>query len=550
MSKSPRYVNDATLLHINELAARVVAQSGIPGDRFHLGKLILQSLKDDPDFVMQIDGATGESVTFQQGLERSVRCAIALRNMGLRVGDVIVLMSPNYSDLAAVFYAALYLGVVLAPVDMRRSVLELQRIFQVNKPKIVFCKNDKTRQATEALTAAGQKPLIVTFDQGEQFMIYQDFIKKYSDNSPSEDFRPHDFNTEDTISMFLTTSGTTGLPKSIACSHKNYAVVVPYLWSRFTNFPTPTRLAMVCSNVQWTTAVMNYLTSPIMRFTRLHTSQPLTVEHAYHLINTYKPTFCLLSPSLLRSWINPATRDKCNFSFEVIYVGGSHVYQELLDDAKKAMPETEICNIYGMSELCGNAFHCRYPSLGSCGQPIGCHQYRLVDVETQKEIIEPNVKGELWVKGPALIKGYHNNPEATKGAFTADKWFKTGDLFYRDEHWNFFFMDRLKLILKYKNHKISPAELESVILKHPGVQDVVVVGMQDLDSWDLPVAFVIRKPDSNVTAQDLKDMVKSSLSDGKQLRGGVVFLDSFPLTATSKVHRMKLQDMAITMHRE
>ncbi|XP_013184243.2 luciferin 4-monooxygenase [Amyelois transitella] len=551
MTKPPRCVNDATLLHINELAARVVAQSGIPGDRFHLGKLILQSLKDAPDFVLQIDGSTGESVTFQQGLERSVRCAIALRNMGLRVGDVVVLISPNYSDLAAVFYAALYLGVVLAPVDMSLGVLELKSAFEVNKPKIVFCKSDKTREATEALTAAGQEPLIVTFDHGEQFMTYQNFIKKYSDNSPIEDFKPNDFDTEETISMFITTSGTTGLPKAAACSHKNYAIALPYLWSRFTNFPTPTRVAMVCTTLQWMTAMLNYLSSPIMRFTRLHTSEPLTLDHAYHVINTYKPTFCIMSPTLLASWINPATRDRCDFSsFEVIYTGGSAVHQELLEEAKKAMPETEICNVYGMSELSGSAFHCRYPSQGSCGTQIGCHQYRLVDVETQKEIYEPNVKGELWVKGPAVIKNYYNNPEATKAAFTADRWFKTGDLFYRDEHWNFYFVERMKLLLKYKNYQISPVEVESVILQHPGVQDVIVVGTPELESGELPVAFVIRRAGSNVTAQEIKDMVKSLLSDAKQLRGGVVFLDSFPLTTTSKAHRMKLKEMALTMHRE
>ncbi|XP_053617146.1 luciferin 4-monooxygenase-like isoform X2 [Plodia interpunctella] len=523
MSRSPRYPNDATHLHVNELASRVVAQSGRPEDRFHLGKLILQSFKDAPDFIMQIDGSTGESVTFAQGLERSVRCATAFRNLGLLPGDVMVLMSPNYSDLAAAFYAALYLGVVIAPVDMSLAVLELKYAFEVNNPKIIFCKSDKATDVTEALKTVNEKTLIVTFDQGDKYMSYQEFIKKYSDDSAVEDFKPNDFDPEETTSMFITTSGTTGLPKAAAVSHKNYAIAHPYLWSRFTNFPTPTRLAMVCTTLQWMTAVLNYLASPIMRFTRLHSERPLTVDHAYHLINTYKPTFTIMSPTLLINLINPETRHKCDFSsFEVIFTGGSAVHQELLGEVEKVMPSCETSNCYGMSELSGAVFHPQFPSRGSCGTPVGCFQYR----------------------------SYYNNPEATKASITEDGWFKSGDLFYRDEHWNFYFVDRMKLLLKYKNYQISPVEVESVILQHPGVRDVVVVGIPDISCGELPTAFVVRKTGSNVSAQEIKDMVKSLLSDAKQLRGGVIFMDAFPTTATSKVHRMKLKEMALTMDRE
>ncbi|XP_053617140.1 luciferin 4-monooxygenase-like isoform X2 [Plodia interpunctella] len=551
MGIPPKTVNDLVMLFMNDLTSRIVAQTGNPEDRFHLGKIILQSFKDAPDFIMQIDGLTGETVTFAQALERTVRCARAFRSIGLKTGDVMVLMSPNYSDLAIAFYAALYEGVIISPVDMGLGAQEIKNAFEVNKPKIVLCHSSKAGDVEEALKAVKLDSPIVLFDKGDQFLTFPEFMKKYTDDSPIESYKTRDFEPKDTVAILVATSGTTGLPKSAACTHKNLAIVQPYLWSRFTSFPTPTRLAMVCTTLQWMTALMNYLTSPIMRFTRLQSSAPMIPDHAYDLINKYRPTFTIMSPTLMSSLLTPGLRDRCDFSsFEVILLSGSAVHQELINEIEKVIPTVQASICYGMSELSGIGFHSVYPARGACGHPLGCFQFRLIDVETLKDIHEPRVNGELWAKGPGIINTYYNNPEATKLTYAEDGWFKTGDLFYRDEHSNYYFVERIKLLLKYKNHQISPVEVEGVILQHPGVMDAVVVGVPEPSSGELAVACVIRRPGCDVTASEIKQLVKKSLADSKQLRGGVIFLDSFPTTATSKVHRMKLKQMALTMHRE
>ncbi|XP_060806540.1 luciferin 4-monooxygenase [Amyelois transitella] len=551
MTSPAKTVNDLVLLFMNELTSRIVAQTGRPEDRFHLGKIILQSFKDAPDFVMQIDGLTGETVTFGQALERTVRCAISFRNMGLKTGDVMVLMCPNYFDLATAFYAALYEGIIIYAVDISLGVQEIKNAFEVSQPKIILTQTEKTSEIEEALKALKLNTPIVTLDKGGKYLIFSDFVKKYTDNSPVENYKPNDFDPADTVAILVATSGTTGVPKSAACSHKNLAVVQPYVWSRFTSFPTPTRMAMVCSSLQWMTALMNYLTSPMMRFTRLQSTKPMTREHAYDLINKYKPTFTIMSPTLMTTLLTPGLRDICNFSsFEVILLSGSAVHQELLDEVQKVMPSVQASICYGMSELSGIAFHSVFPVRGACGLPLGCNLFRIIDMETSQDIHEPYVKGELWVKGPGTIKEYYKNIEATKLTYADDGWFKTGDLFYRDEHFYYYFVERIKLLLKYQNYQISPVEVERVILQHLGVMDAVVVGIPEKTSGELPAAFVIRRPGSNVSAQDIKDLVKRSLAHSKQLRGGVIFVDAFPTTATSKVHRMKLTEMALTMRRE
>ncbi|XP_047999158.1 luciferin 4-monooxygenase-like [Leguminivora glycinivorella] len=543
-----RRVNDSVHWFMNGLASRVVAESGIPSDVHHLGKIVLRSLKDDPDFVLQIDGATGESETNGSVLERTVRCAIALKSRGLQRGDVITLMAPNHIDLAIPFYAALYLGVIVSPIDRTSSVDELQRTFEVTRPKVVFCQNNRAQDVQLALNGIGSDAFIITFDKGDQ-LSFPEFLEKYGGESPIDEFIPTDFDPEDTIALLLPTSGTTGLPKSAAATHKNLAITAPYDWIRHTKFPSPTRMVFVISPLQWLTAIAMFLASPIMRITRLQSSQTLTQKHTYQLINKYKPTFKIVSPTFLTTLLTPEGYEECDFScFETIMIGGSAVTADLIQEIKRKAPRAEVLKGYGMSEVTSLVFinEGLNPGSATVGKPMGCLQYRLIDVENQEDIYQPYKNGELWVKGPGIIKEYYRNPEATAEAFAENGWFKTGDMFYRDDNYNFFYVERIKLLLKYMNHQISPVELESTIRRHPGVLDVAVIGIPD-KRGDLPVACVVRRPRHYVSAEEIEQLVKDTLAETKQLRGGVIFLDAIPQTASTKIHRRKLKEIAIQM---
>ncbi|KAI8442084.1 hypothetical protein MSG28_005718 [Choristoneura fumiferana] len=650
---SSRRTNDSVHWFMNELTSRVVAASGISTDRHHLGKILLQSFKDEPDFVMQvgnvlhvhihnasvsanqvyeygrfamfgkIDGATGESETSGSVLERTVRCAISFRKFGLQHGDVIVLMAPNHIDLAIPFYAAFYLGVIVSPIDRTLGGLELQGTFDVNRPKLIFCQSERAPDVQLALNSIESDALIVTFDKGDYLCSFAEFIETYGDNSPIEDFKPTDFDPEDTIALLIATSGTTGLPKGAAATHKNLTITGPM---RHSQFPHPTKMVLIGSPLQWLTALINFIMSPVLRYTRLQSSQSLTQDHACYLINTYQPTFTVLSPTFATTLMRANASEPCDFTcLESILLGGSAVLPDLIQEMKKLTPNTEILNVYGLSELTSIGFMDDETCLGSSGKPIGCLQYRLIDVETQDDIYEPNKNGELWLKGPGIIKCYYKNPEATEDTFAEGRWFKTGDMFYRDENYNFFFVERIKLLLKYMSHQlsltlamssvynldggrpanassscsvsplgefspptvilgdfqklnfncelqISPVELEGVIRQHPAVSDVAVTSVSDPECGELPVACVVRKPGYDVTAEEIKDIVKGkttanlitgpdlaielgcfhpdNLVDSKRLRGGVIFLDAIPQTASTKVHRRKLKEIALQAERE
>ncbi|KAI5638756.1 AMP-binding enzyme domain-containing protein [Phthorimaea operculella] len=519
-------VTDACRWYMEELSSRVVAESGRACDRFHLGKLILRGLKDAPDFTLQIDGSTGESASFASVLERSVQCASAFKQLGLAAGDVIVMMAPNNINMCVPFYAALYLGVLVSPIDRLLKIKELKDMFLIAEPKIVFCTTDRVKDVQTGLDELKLKSKIVTMDvkseHTENAISIDELLKKFGAKDNVQDFKPTDLDPEENIALLISTSGTTGLPKQACHTHKTFTVAISGIWSRESSFPSPFKTVIIISPMQWLSCVLQMIAAPIYRYTLLTSQMEIDKEHFYDLVNKYRPNNALCSPTKLATLVEPGTKDKCDMScFKLLLVGGSAVSAELLKSVQEVAPNSEIFNAYGITEAGSNIFMWGSTVHNSVGVPDTHLQYQ----------------------------GYYKNEEATKNAFSEDGWYKTGDLLYRDEQNNFFFVDRLKMLFKYMNHQISPVEIQNVILQHPGVQDVAVTSVAD-QRGDLPVACVVRKPGHSVTAQEIKDLVKDSLSDSKQLRGGVVFMDKLPVTATTKVNYRELKKIVLEVERE
>lgn len=156
--------------------------------------------------------------------------------------------------------------------------------------------------------------------------------------------------------------------------------------------------------------------------------------------------------------------------------------------------------------------------------------------------------GELWIKGPNIFLGYLNNPEGTKNAITEDGYFKTGDVGHQDKDGNFYITDRVKELIKYKGFQVPPAELEGLLLGNDEIDDVAVIGIyEESQATEVPRAYVVPKKGvkgDKETEQRIVAWLAKKVANHKRLRGGVVFVDEVPKSASGKILRRVLKERA------
>lgn len=205
-------------------------------------------------------------------------------------------------------------------------------------------------------------------------------------------------------------------------------------------------------------------------------------------------------------------------------------------------PNAQFFQGYGLTEaapvvlmsMLGSKNH------ASVGYPTPDTEAKIVPVgDVEQHGVGPNVSGELWVRGPQIMKGYHNNDEATHDTITSDGWLKTGDIAHYNENLEFFITDRLKELIKVKGFQVPPAELEEVLRDHPNITDAAVIGIPD-GSGELPRAYVV-KNNPELTEKEVKDFVAKKVAKYKWLEGGVEFIEVIPKNATGKILRRDLK---------
>lgn len=205
---------------------------------------------------------------------------------------------------------------------------------------------------------------------------------------------------------------------------------------------------------------------------------------------------------------------------------------------------------YGLSETSPTT-HIQFledfqTKVGSVGVMLPNQVAKFINAE-EKEVPRGET-GELWIKGPNVFLGYLNNPEGTKNAFSEDGYFKTGDVGHEDSEGNFFITDRVKELIKYKGFQIPPAELEGYLVGHDKIDDVAVIGINDVaQATEVPRAYVVLKegvPQSEQTAKEIISWIDAKVAHHKKMRGGIRFIDSIPKSVAGKILRRVLKEKA------
>jgi len=169
-------------------------------------------------------------------------------------------------------------------------------------------------------------------------------------------------------------------------------------------------------------------------------------------------------------------------------------------------------------------------------------------VSESGELVPPGTEGEIWIKGPNIFAGYHNNPAATAHCMTEDGYFRTGDIGYQDKDGHLYITDRLKELIKYKGFQVAPAELEGLLVGHDKVADACVLGIFDVSqATELPRAYLVKAEavkdvDALVLEREITAWLHDKVAQHKRLRGGIRFVDEIPKSASGKILRRILRD--------
>lgn len=239
---------------------------------------------------------------------------------------------------------------------------------------------------------------------------------------------------------------------------------------------------------------------------------PKFEEHLFlNTIQKYKTNTAFLVPPLLVFLAKSPLVDQYDISsIMVIGCGAAPLSKEISDAVKARLNILALRQGYGMSEMTLSVLAQSegFEKVGSVGTLRAGTWGKVIDPESGKAL-GPNQRGEMCFKGSPIMRGYIRNAEATKQTIDADGWLHTGDIGYYDDDHEWFIVDRLKELIKYKGFQVPPAEIEAQLLTHSDIIDAAVIGIPDENAGELPFAFVVRKPNTNLTEKDVIDFVAS-----------------------------------------
>ncbi|MEI7631224.1 MAG: AMP-binding protein, partial [Actinomycetes bacterium] len=334
-------------------------------------------------------------------------------------------------------------------------------------------------------------------------------------------------------------SGTTGLPKGVMLTHRNLVANLAQVED-----------ALAVSDGELVLAVLPFfhiygmqvlLNEFLSRGSTIVTVPRFDLEQCLGIIQEHKITRLFAVPPIVLALAKHPLVDKYDLSsLKQVFSGAAPLSAELAQEAATRI-DCDVVQGFGMTEL-SPVSHVTWPGQfkpGTVGVAIPNTKCRIVDPETGEDLDVGGV-GELWVQGPQVMKGYLNNAEATALTIDADGWLKTGDVATIDADGHVTIVDRLKELIKYKGFQVAPAELEALLLTNPKIADVAVIGVSDEEAGEIPRAFVVLRPDQELTATEVTDFMQDKVATYKVVHD-VVFVDAIPKSASGKILRRLLR---------
>jgi acyl-CoA synthetase (AMP-forming)/AMP-acid ligase II len=510
--------------------------------RTPLAELVLAGAAARGTRAALIDAGTDRTITYSELPSLVERAAAGLARLGVAKGTVCALFAPNSPEYVIALLAIARLGAVFTTASPLYTKSDLTKQLKDSDARVLLTAASLSPAWREAIDGTHVEH-VLTFDappaDATGVLAFASLTAAGGAAAPRVAIEPDD------LVALPYSSGTTGLPKGVMLTHRNLVanllqvdaadhyrdgddVTIAFL--PFFHIYGITALALLGLKSGATIVVVGrFELEPYLdlvaryRATMLHVVPPVVVALAKH----------------------PAVAARDFSSVRKLFSGAAPLGADVTLQCTRRLG-CVLQQGYGLTEtspaaLITSADPARSKP-GSVGVPVAGTECRIVDPETGRDVA-PGTDGEIWIRGPQVMRGYLNRPEETRAVLDADGWLHTGDLGHADEDGQVFIADRLKELIKYKGMQVPPAELEAVLLSHPAVADAAVVPLADADAGEIPRAFVVRK--GATTADELIAFVAAQVAPYKKVRR-LEFIDAIPKSPSGKILRRLLKERPVS----
>ncbi|KSU56406.1 AMP-binding protein [Microbacterium enclense] len=500
------------------------------------------SLDDgDLDRVALVDPASGAETTYGALRAQVDAFAGALAVRGVDTDTVVAMLCPNVPAFATVFHGILRLGATITTINSLYTAHEIENQLRDAAATWLVTVSPLLPQALEAARAVGIP---------DERVIVLDGVEGHPDLRAllGEGRTPPEVTIDPAthVAVLPYSSGTTGVPKGVMLSHRNLVANV-HQCRPVIEIGADDRVLAVLPffHIYGMTVLLNLA---LRQRATLVTMPRFDLMEFLRVIQDHRCTFLFIAPPIAVALAkHPAVEQFDLSSVHSVFSGAAPLDGETAETAGRRIG-ARFFQGYGMSEL--SPVSHAIPAEGgmpvsSVGVLIPNCDAKLVDPETGAELEEHGddgltAPGEIWVRGPNVMLGYLNRPDATAETLDADGFLHTGDIGVHHVDGYFTIVDRLKELIKYHGYQIAPAELEALLLSHPKIQDAAVIGVRGDDGEEIPKAFVVAAPDAGLSAEDVMAFVAGQVAPHKKVRR-VEFIDAVPKSASGKILRKDLR---------
>ncbi|KUN37348.1 AMP-dependent synthetase [Streptomyces longwoodensis] len=487
-----------------------------------------------------IDGTDGTTLTYDQVDRFHRRVAAALAEAGVRKGDVLALHSPNTVAFPLAFYAATRAGASVTTVHPLCTPEEFAKQLGDSGARWIVTVSPLLATARRAAELAGGVEEVFVCDSAPG---HRSLIDMLASRAPEP--RP-DIDPVEDVAALPYSSGTTGVPKGVMLTHRQIATNLAQLEPAVPAGPDDRILAVLpFFHIYGLTALMN---APLRKGATVVVLPRFELEAFLAAIQTHRITGLYVAPPIVLALAkHPAVAQYDLSSLRYVISAAAPLDADLAAACAQRLGLPPVGQAYGMTELSPGTHVVPLDAMeeappGTVGKLIAGTEMRVVSLDDPGKDLGVGEAGEILIRGPQVMKGYLGRPDATEAMIDRDGWLHTGDVGHVDRDGWLFVVDRVKELIKYKGFQVAPAELEALLLTHPGIADAAVIGAHDDDRNEVPHAFVVRQPTAaDLSAGEVMMYVAERVAPYKRVRR-VTFIDAVPRAVSGKILRRQLRE--------